>query len=141
MLIKNLLVSGLKTLIWVGGLIPRLGLCLSTEGGVYRFYLPLLCTFRLKSSPLCPGNFVLPWRLGVPVQRKDRDKTIKQRLKEGPSRDCPTWGSILSTYTKPQHCCYCQEALADRNLLWLFRGRFCQHLTNTDVNVHRLSSD
>ena len=26
---------------------------------------------------------------------------MEQRLKEGPSRDCPTWGSILSADTKP----------------------------------------
>jgi hypothetical protein len=35
---------------------------------------------------------------------------MEQRLKEGPSGDCPTWGSILSEDTKPRHCCCCQEA-------------------------------
>ena len=34
-----------------------------------------------------------------------------------------------------QHCCGCQEVLADRNLVWLFLGRFEQQLTNADVNA------
>jgi hypothetical protein len=33
-------------------------------------------------------------------------KKMEQRLKEGPSRGLPIWGSILSADTKPQqHCC------------------------------------
>ena len=28
-----------------------------------------------------------------------------------------------------------QKALADRNLVWLFPERFCQHLTNTNADI------
>jgi hypothetical protein len=57
---------------------------------------------------------------------------MEQRLKVGPSGDCPTWGSILSADT---NCCCCQEALDDRNLVWLLLGRFSQQLTNTNVDA------
>jgi hypothetical protein len=43
-------------------------------------------------------------------------KTI-QRLKERPSRDCPTWGSIPYTVTTPRHYCGCQQVHADRSLI------------------------
>ena len=42
---------------------------------------------------------------------------VEQRLKEKPSRDCPTWGSIPYTVTKLRHYCECQEVLADRSLI------------------------
>jgi hypothetical protein len=41
---------------------------------------------------------------------------VEQRLKERPSRDCPTWGSIPYTDNKPRHNCRCQEMLTDRIL-------------------------
>ena len=63
---------------------------------------------------------------------------MEQRLKEGPSRDCPTWAS---EDTKPGHCCCYQEVLADRNLVWLFLGRFGQQLTNADVDAYSQPSD
>jgi hypothetical protein len=44
---------------------------------------------------------------------------LEQRLKKRPSRDCPTWGSILYTDTKPRHYSRCQEVLADRSLIEL----------------------
>jgi hypothetical protein len=45
------------------------------------------------------------------------ETSVEQRLKERSSRDCPTWGSIPYTYTKPRHYCGYQEALADRSLI------------------------
>jgi hypothetical protein len=45
------------------------------------------------------------------------------------------WEFILSVDTKPRHCCCSQEMLADRNLVWLFPGRFCQHLTNANADA------
>jgi hypothetical protein len=72
---------------------------------------------------------------------KTGTKKMKQRLKEGPSRDCPTCGSILSADTKPLHCCCCQLVLAERNLVWLFHGRFCQHQTNADVDAQSQPPD
>jgi hypothetical protein len=39
---------------------------------------------------------------------------VEQRLKEKPSRDCPTWGNIPYTVTKSRHYCGYQQLLADR---------------------------
>jgi hypothetical protein len=44
-------------------------------------------------------------------------QSVEQRLKERPSRDCPTLGSIPYTVTKPRHYCECEEVLADRSLI------------------------
>jgi hypothetical protein len=44
-------------------------------------------------------------------------QSVEQRLKERPSRDCPTWGSIPYTVTKPRHYCGCKEVLSDRRLI------------------------
>jgi hypothetical protein len=52
-------------------------------------------------------------------------KSVEQRLKEKPSRDCPTWESLLYTDTKPRHYCGCQEVLADRSLIKLSPSRLC----------------
>jgi hypothetical protein len=40
---------------------------------------------------------------------------VEQRLKERPSRNCPTWGSILHADTKPRYYCWCQEVIAYRS--------------------------
>jgi hypothetical protein len=60
---------------------------------------------------------------------------VEQRLKERPSRGCPTWGSILYIVTKPG--CYCgfQEVLADWSLIWLSPERLCQNLTNIEADL------
>jgi hypothetical protein len=42
-------------------------------------------------------------------------QSVEQRLKEKPLRDCPTWGSIPYTVTKPRHYCGCHQVLADRS--------------------------
>jgi hypothetical protein len=44
-------------------------------------------------------------------------QSVEQRLKERPFRDCPTWGSIPYTVTKPRHYCGCQQVLPDRDLI------------------------
>jgi hypothetical protein len=38
-------ISGLKTLRWVGGTIPQPGICLSSAGDLYRFYLTFTVYF------------------------------------------------------------------------------------------------
>lgn len=53
---------------------------------------------------------------------------MKQKLKEGPSQDLPTWASILSADITPY-------------LLLLPRGSFCQQLTNADVDAWGQPSD
>jgi hypothetical protein len=52
------------------------------------------------------------------------------------SRDCPFWGSIPQTTTKPRHYCRCQQELADRNLIKLSPERLSQCLINTEVDAH-----
>jgi hypothetical protein len=44
-------------------------------------------------------------------------KLVEQRLKERPSSDCSSWGSILYTVTKTRHHCGYQEVLGDRSCL------------------------
>ena len=44
------------------------------------------------------------------------DKKIQQRLKEGPTKDCLSWESIMSIDTKPNTFCG-QRVLADSNLV------------------------
>jgi hypothetical protein len=39
------------------------------------------------------------------------------KMKERPSRDCPTQGSIPYTTTKPRQYCICQKDFADRTLI------------------------
>ena len=51
---------------------------------------------------------------------------VEQRLKERPSKDCPTWGSVQHVDTKPRNCCRCKEVLANRSLIQLFPERFYQ---------------
>jgi hypothetical protein len=65
-----------------------------------------------------------------------QEQRVEQRLKERPSRDCPTWGSIPHADTKLRHYCRFQEMLADRSLIQLSPERLCQILTNTDVDAH-----
>ena len=44
-------------------------------------------------------------------------QTLEERLKERPSRICPSCGSIPYIDTKPRHYCRCLEVLADRSLI------------------------
>jgi hypothetical protein len=51
---------------------------------------------------------------------KEKTETKKKNGAESDGRAIwgpPTWGSILPVDTKPQHGCYCQEVLTDRNLV------------------------
>ena len=52
------------------------------------------------------------------------------------SRDCPTWGSIPYKVSKPRRYFGCGEVFAaDGSLIWLSPERFCQNLTNTDMDA------
>jgi hypothetical protein len=44
-------------------------------------------------------------------------QSVEQRLKERPSRDYPTCGSVSYTDTKPRPYCGCQQLIADRSLM------------------------
>jgi hypothetical protein len=59
-----------------------------------------------------------------------KKKYAIKRVKERPSRDCLTWGSIPHADTKPRHYCRCQEVLDDRSLIQL-----CHILINTNEVV------
>jgi hypothetical protein len=83
--------------------------------------------------------------MGAPVLLRRRTKnsqeqiwkySVEQRLKERPSRDCPTWGFIPYTVTKTRQYCGCQEVHAERSLIWLSPERLCQSLTNTEMDAH-----
>jgi hypothetical protein len=45
------------------------------------------------------------------------EKKYRSEMKERPFRDCPTWGSIPYTTTKPREYCGCQQVLAERSLI------------------------
>jgi hypothetical protein len=62
---------------------------------------------------------------------------MEQRLKQRPSIDCPTWGSIPHADTKPIHGCRCQEILADKSLIQLSFERLCQIRINTDGETRK----
>jgi hypothetical protein len=66
---------------------------------------------------------------------------MEQRLKERPSRDCLTWGSIPRADTKSRNYCECQEVLGDRSLIQLSSERLLQILTNTDEDARGRSLD
>jgi hypothetical protein len=51
---------------------------------------------------------------------------VEQRLKERPSRDCPTWEYIPYIATKLRLYGGCQAVLAAGNLIWLSPERLCQ---------------
>ena len=59
---------------------------------------------------------------------------VKQRLKEKPSRDCPTWRSIPYIVTKLRHYYGYQQVLADRSLVQLSPEGLYQCLTNKEVD-------
>ena len=57
-------------------------------------------------------------------------------MKERPFRDCPTWGSIPYTVSKPGGYCEYREVLSEGSLLCLSSERLCQSLKNTKVDAH-----
>jgi hypothetical protein len=59
----------------------------------------------------------------------------EQRLKERPSKDFPTWGSIPYIVAKPGCYCGCWEVLVDRSLICVSPDRLCQNLTNTEADA------
>jgi hypothetical protein len=54
-------------------------------------------------------------RRGNKIWAKIQRQNVEQRLKERPSKDCLTWGSILYTVIKHRHLCGYQEVHADRS--------------------------
>jgi hypothetical protein len=84
---------------------------------VSKFRIPMIqftehMKLKKKEDPSV-GDSVL-FRRRNKILMKQR---VEQRLNERPSRDCPTWGSISYSNTKPRHYCGCQQVLADRSLL------------------------
>jgi hypothetical protein len=77
----------------------------------------------------------------IPMEGVIETKFRAERLKEWLPRDCPTWGFILYTITKPRHYGRCQQELADRSLIYLSPERLCQCLTNREVDAHSHSLD
>ena len=74
------------------------------------------------------------WLLVKPVQRKKGDKNgaeIEGRAIQG----LPNLGIHPVCRHQTIECCYGQEALSDRNLVWVFLRRSGQQLTNADVDA------
>jgi len=90
-----------------------------------------------KSSSDIPPQTCTELYLLVDSRTNKVDSQDEQRLKERPSRDCPTWESIPSADTKPRHYWWCEDVLADRRLAWLSSERLYQHLAKTDADTHR----
>jgi hypothetical protein len=82
----------------------------------------------MDTSVLLEQGEKYPWE---EIQKQ----SVEQRLKERPSRDCPTWGSIPYIATKPRHYCGCQQVLADRSLIYLCPERFFQCLAYSEVDA------
>jgi hypothetical protein len=64
----------------------------------------------VDTSPFLRREIKTPWE---EIQRQ----SMEQKLKERPSSDCPTWGSIPYTVTKARHYCGFQQVFADRSLI------------------------
>jgi hypothetical protein len=61
--------------------------------------------------------------------------------RKGHSETAPLRDPFPPAGTKPWHYCWCQEALADRSLVWPSPENFCQYLTNTGADPHSQPSD
>ena len=69
-----------------------------------------------EGRPKC-RCFSASWGGGKCSQEEIWRQSVEQRLKERPSRDCPTLGSIPYTVAKPRHYLGCPEMLADWSLI------------------------
>jgi hypothetical protein len=57
-------------------------------------------------------------RRGIKIpMRGDTETKCGAETERKPSIDCPTWGCIPYTVTKPRHYCGCQQVLIDRSLI------------------------
>jgi hypothetical protein len=70
---------------------------------------------KLKNKEDQSVDISVLFRKGNKIPIGGEIQSMKQRLKEMPSRGGPSWGSIPYTVTKPIHSCGCQQVLADRN--------------------------
>ena len=70
-----------------------------------------------------------PWK---ELQRQ----SFELRQKDGPSRDCPTQGSIPQSASKCAHYHICQQDFVERTLIWMSLVRLFQGLANTEVDAH-----
>jgi hypothetical protein len=69
-----------------------------------------------KEDQSVDTSFLL--RRGKELSMKELQRqSLELRWKEGLSSDCPTWGSIPYTTTKPRHYCICQKGFTDRTLI------------------------
>jgi hypothetical protein len=60
---------------------------------------------------------------------------VEQRLKERPSRDCPTWGFTPYTATTPRNYGRYREVLGEGSLIWLSPERLYQSQTKTEAEA------
>jgi hypothetical protein len=70
---------------------------------------------KKKEDQSVDTSFLLRMGNKILMERVTETK-FGAKMEERPSRDCPTWGSIPYTTTKPRHYCICQKDFADRTL-------------------------
>ena len=76
------------------------------------------------------------WEMGSPTLLKEiQGQRVEQKLKECPSRDCHTWGSIPYAAIKPIPYCWYQEVLADRSLIQMSLERLCQRYRSIEIQM------
>jgi hypothetical protein len=89
--------------------------CLSlTESQVF----PCFCTAVF--SPCLPFScdpHSVFMKKEVALLQRNAVSAVEQKLKERPSSDCPIWGSIPYTVTKPRHYCGFQQVFTYKSLL------------------------
>jgi hypothetical protein len=66
-----------------------------------------------KEDQSVDTSFLLRMGNKIPIKGVTETK-FGAETEEGPSRDCPTQGSIPLTTTKRRHYCICQQDFADR---------------------------
>jgi hypothetical protein len=71
---------------------------------------------KKKEYPSVDTSLLLRMGNKILMEGVQRQSSVL-RWKEGPSKNCPSWGSIPYTTTKPRHHCIFQKVIADRTLI------------------------
>jgi hypothetical protein len=89
-------------------------LILAQKLRISKIQFVILMKLKKKEDQSVDTSFLL--RMGNKMERIT-EKNLELYWKEGPSRNCPTWGSIPYTTTKPRHYCICLKYFADETLI------------------------
>jgi hypothetical protein len=89
---------------------------LAQNFGIPRYYQDTV-HIKLKKKEDHHVDTSVLLRRGIKIPMGGNRQSVEQKLRERSSSDCPTWGSIPYTVTKPRCYCGCQQVLADRSLI------------------------